>query len=121
MSASTKTRKKAKASKKKPSEKAPKKAKKKAAGKSAKGSAKKASKKAGSKSPKKAAKTGSGKVGTSTKAKPIRKDPDLEIDQEVLEFIAALDAYKKKNNRLFPSNSEILQVLKDLGYRKVQD
>ncbi|MGE3175046.1 MAG: hypothetical protein AB7O97_20630 [Planctomycetota bacterium] len=42
----------------------------------------------------------------------------LEIDAEVLEFIAALDEFKKANNRQFPSWSEVLFVLKELGYRK---
>ncbi len=102
--------------------------KKKAAKKSAKKGVKKATKKASQKAPKASPKAnmknkGKGSTAKSPnppakKAKTLRKDPDLEIDQEVLEFIAALDEYKKKNNRLFPSNSEILQVLKDLGYRK---
>ncbi len=81
---------------------------------------KKTSKKA-TKSPKKVGKAATTQRTKSQtkKNKPLRKDPDLEIDREVLAFIAALDEYKKKNNRLFPSNSEILQVLKDMGYRKI--
>jgi len=56
-----------------------------------------------------------------------RKDDDgparstamgLEVDDEVLEFIRALDRFKKANNRPFPSWSEVLFVLKELGYRK---
>lgn len=42
----------------------------------------------------------------------------LEIDAEVLEFIEALDRFKKSNNRPFPSWSEVLFVLKELGYRR---
>jgi len=42
----------------------------------------------------------------------------LEIDGEVLEFIEALDRFKKSNNRPFPSWSEVLFVLKELGYRR---
>ncbi len=42
----------------------------------------------------------------------------LEVDHEVLDFIAALERFKKSNHRPFPSWSEVLFVLKDLGYRK---
>jgi hypothetical protein len=103
-------------------------AKKKTTKKAAKKAAKKTAKKASKKSTKKSASSKRQKGGKppskhnskapAKKTKALRKDPDLEIDQEVLAFITALDEYKKKNNRLFPSNSEILQVLKDLGYRK---
>ncbi|GEM_PF-6651755 len=106
---------------------------------SKKKTAKKATKKAVKKNPKKPAKTCKKKGAKAQKEngvrsprdknpeemkaktpqkKVVRKDPDLEVDQEVLAFISALDEYKKKHNRLFPSNSEILQVLKELGYRK---
>jgi hypothetical protein len=50
--------------------------------------------------------------------KPIRKSPDTEVDEEVLDFIAAIDAYKKEKNRPFPNWSEVLLVLKELGYKK---
>jgi DNA-binding phage protein len=33
----------------------------------------------------------------------------------------AVDEYKKLNNRPFPSWTEILEVIKALGYRKVAD
>jgi hypothetical protein len=42
----------------------------------------------------------------------------LSVDDEVLEFIAALDRFKKEHNRNFPSWSEVLHVLKSLGYRR---
>ncbi len=42
----------------------------------------------------------------------------LAVDDEVLEFIAALDRFKKEHNRNFPNWSEVLHVLKGLGYRK---
>ncbi|HMQ21552.1 MAG TPA: hypothetical protein PKE00_03630 [Planctomycetota bacterium] len=50
--------------------------------------------------------------------KELRKSPTTEVTAEVLEFINALNAYKKENNCLFPAHSEILQVLLGLGYRK---
>jgi hypothetical protein len=43
--------------------------------------------------------------------------PD-EMTPDVLEFIHALDAYKRTNQRPFPNCSEILQVLKSLGYSR---
>lgn len=42
----------------------------------------------------------------------------LEVDQEVLDFIAALERFKKEHNRAFPSWSEVLYVVKQLGYRR---
>lgn len=42
----------------------------------------------------------------------------LEIDQEVLEFIEALDRFKEEHHRQFPNWSEVLFVLKQLGYRR---
>ena len=42
----------------------------------------------------------------------------LAVDDEVLEFIAALDRFKKEHNRNFPSWSEVLHVVKSLGYRR---
>lgn len=64
------------------------------------------------------------------KAPPVAAgDPDLdavdratpaltEVDDEVLEFIAALDRFKKQHSRPFPSWSEVLLVLRELGYEK---
>jgi hypothetical protein len=39
-------------------------------------------------------------------------------DQEV-EFMNALDDYKRKSGRMFPTCSEVLEVLRGLGYIKV--
>ena len=44
--------------------------------------------------------------------------PNLEIDPEVLDFIEAIDKYKKKHNRPFPSWSEVLYVFRKLGYKR---
>ena len=50
---------------------------------------------------------------------PDRSSPALaEVDADVLEFIAAIDRFKKENGRPFPSFSEILLVLRQLGYRR---
>lgn len=37
---------------------------------------------------------------------------------EEIEFMSALDAYKRTSGRMFPTCSEILEVLRDLGYEK---
>ena len=37
-----------------------------------------------------------------------------------IEFMHALDAYKRRSGRMFPTCSEILEVLGSLGYQKVE-
>ncbi len=39
-------------------------------------------------------------------------------DQEV-EFMNALDNYKRKSGRMFPTCSEVLEVIRSLGYMKM--
>ena len=52
---------------------------------------------------------------------PSRSQPnEQEVDHEVLEFIRALDDYRKARGRPFPSWSEVLHVLRSLGYRKAE-
>lgn len=41
---------------------------------------------------------------------------DMEI-----EFMQAMDEYKRASGRMFPTCSEILEVLTKIGYRKVAD
>ena len=43
--------------------------------------------------------------------------PD-EMPPEVLEFITAIDDYKRQNRRPFPTWSEVLEILKTLGYQR---
>jgi len=43
--------------------------------------------------------------------------PD-EMPAEVLEFITAIDEYKRLHRRPFPTWSEVLEVLKGLGYQR---
>ena len=43
--------------------------------------------------------------------------PD-EMTPDVLEFIHAIDLYKRVNQRPFPNWSEILEILKSLGYSR---
>ena len=42
-----------------------------------------------------------------------------EITGELLEFIMAIDEYKKINERPFPSWTEVFEIMQYLGYRKV--
>ncbi len=42
-----------------------------------------------------------------------------EISGELLEFIMAIDEYKRINERPFPSWSEVFEIIQYLGYRKV--
>ena len=45
-----------------------------------------------------------------------REYSDLEV-----EFMNALELYKRKNGRMFPTCSEILEVIISLGYRKASE
>jgi hypothetical protein len=40
-------------------------------------------------------------------------------DQDVFDLLQAIDAWRRKNDRSFPAWSEVLQILKSLGWRKV--
>jgi hypothetical protein len=44
-----------------------------------------------------------------------------EITGELLQFIMAIDEYKRVNDRPFPSWSEVFEIIRYLGYRKVAD
>ena len=64
----------------------------------------------------KSAKKSSKKAASKRKpAPPARPD---EMSPEVIEFIQAVDRYKRLNDRKFPNLSEILQIVKELGYEK---
>jgi hypothetical protein len=43
--------------------------------------------------------------------------PD-EMPADVVEFITAMDDYKRRKGRPFPNWSEVLQVVKSLGYAR---
>jgi len=42
-----------------------------------------------------------------------------EMTAEQFELIMAIETYKKVNKRMFPTWTEVLEVMKQLGYRKV--
>jgi hypothetical protein len=41
---------------------------------------------------------------------------ERDYSNDEIEFMQALDAYKRANGRMFPTCSEILEVIRDLGY-----
>ncbi|MHB8973679.1 MAG: hypothetical protein ACYC4N_24860 [Pirellulaceae bacterium] len=45
---------------------------------------------------------------------PTTCERDYSADE--VEFMQALDAYKRANGRMFPTCSEILEVIRDMGY-----
>ena len=44
---------------------------------------------------------------------------ERDYNQEEIEFMQALDDYKRQSGRMFPTCSEILEVIRGLGYQKV--
>ncbi len=46
---------------------------------------------------------------------------EREYSEGEVEFMQAMDEYKRRSGRMFPTCSEILEVLMKLGYRKVAD
>ena len=43
---------------------------------------------------------------------------ERDYSQDEIEFMQALDEYKRANGRMFPTCSEILEVIRNLGYSK---
>jgi hypothetical protein len=44
-----------------------------------------------------------------------------QMSDEQFEFLMAIDEYKRKNAKPFPTWTEVLEVIKALGYRKVAE
>jgi len=44
-----------------------------------------------------------------------------QMSDEQFEFLMAIDEYKRKNARPFPTWTEVLEVIKALGYRRVAE
>ena len=54
--------------------------------------------------------------------KPERRSRfSTPVEEEAMEFIQAVEAYKAEKGRSFPSWTEVLGILKSLGYRKTGD
>lgn len=63
-------------------------------------------------------------------AKRVRKPRRRQIDPTTCErdysddeiaFMHAIDEYKRRSGRMFPTCSEILEVIRDMGYVRVTD
>ena len=57
------------------------------------------------------------KVARRRQIDPTTCERDYNNDE--IEFMHALDAYKRAAGRMFPTCSEILEVIRDLGYRRL--
>jgi len=57
------------------------------------------------------------KVARRRQIDPTTCERDYSDDE--VEFMNALDDYKRKSGRMFPTCSEVLEVLRDLGYGKL--
>jgi len=56
------------------------------------------------------------KVNRRRQIDPTTCERDYSVDE--IEFMQALDAYKRSSGRMFPTCSEVLEVLRGLGYHK---
>jgi hypothetical protein len=54
-----------------------------------------------------------------------RTKTDMQVEPPVTDeetsFVHAMERYKRENRRPFPTWSEVLEVLRSLGYRKVEE
>ena len=50
----------------------------------------------------------------------IMSDAGEEYTEDDIEFMVAMDDYKRRSHRPFPTWSEVLDVLKSLGYHKAK-
>ena len=46
---------------------------------------------------------------------------ERDYTEDELEFMRALDEYKRNSRRMFPTCSEVLEVIRSLGYVKLAD
>jgi hypothetical protein len=49
-----------------------------------------------------------------------RSAEEGEMNTEQFEFVMAIETYKKVNKKMYPTWTEILEVVRQLGYRKVE-
>ena len=66
-------------------------------------------------------------MGTKTASKSGTRKPERKskfstaVGEEALDFIKAIEDYKAAKERPFPSWTEVLQIVKSIGYRKVAE
>lgn len=46
---------------------------------------------------------------------------ERDYSDEEIDFMGAMDVYKRRSGRQFPTWSEVLEVLRAMGYRKVAE
>ena len=56
------------------------------------------------------------KVSRRRQIDPTTCERDYSVEE--VEFMSALDEYKRRNGRMFPTCSEVLEVIRGLGYEK---
>ena len=61
---------------------------------------------------------GPGGRGTAILSELPPAPPERCDDGEIIEFLKAIDTFKRRTGRTFPSWSEVLDIVKHLGYRK---
>ncbi|MBC8490001.1 MAG: hypothetical protein ISS77_06725 [Phycisphaerae bacterium] len=62
------------------------------------------------------------KRGPGRRRSDVRKAAEEgQMSEEQLEFLLAIDEYKRKNSRPFPTWTEVFEVIYALGYRKVAE
>ena len=66
---------------------------------------------------KKRKRTSNKKASSENKTDAWREEDRANL--EALEFIQAIDRFKRRAQKAFPSWSEVLEILRSLGYRKV--
>lgn len=49
-----------------------------------------------------------------------RSAEEGEMNTEQFEFVMAIETYKKVNRKMYPTWTEILEIIQQLGYRKVE-
>ena len=65
------------------------------------------------------ARTGASRASGAARSIPTTCEKDYS-DEEII-FMKAMDQYKRSNRRPFPTWSEVLEVLRSLGYRKTEE
>ena len=51
----------------------------------------------------------------------VKSADEGELNPEQFLFVMAIDAYKRSNQRPFPTWTEVLEVIKAMGYRKTAE
>jgi hypothetical protein len=52
---------------------------------------------------------------------PSEENKPADVSNEEIDFVKAMEQYMRANRRPFPTWSEVLEVLRALGYRKVAE